>query len=208
MASLTITAGTATESSLIQQLFAKANHAFFVSGKQIITAANDASTTPAASYASIASGFTWDYALPVIEDSISFNSGDTEKSEVNILDGSTLVSRATKGDSDISMQVASLDDDIMSLFMTKGQTLSGIKFSPTGTEHTYEGIGYSLNVKKSTGALILTDDTEDVCIVLANIEMVGALVAADGDNPAYINVQVTPKNNVEGDAILILTKTA
>lgn len=208
MAALTITKGSSTESTLIQKLFAKANHAYFVNGKQIVTAANDQSTLPATAYASLASGFTCDMALPIIEDSISFNTGDTDKTEVNILDGTTLVSRASKGDSDITAQIASADDDIISLFMTKGHTLAGVKFAPTSTEHTYAATGYSFDVKKVTGAIVLADDTEDVCLILTNVEMFGALVAAEGDNPAYINAQITPKNNVEGDALLILRKTA
>lgn len=148
-------------------------------------------------------------ALPVLEDSVSMNTGDADVSEINILDGTVWTSKSTKGDSDISMQVASVDDAINSIFMTK-KIESGSAWS-TGdviyNSKTYEGVGYTLDVKKATGGLILSDDTGDNLIILPSVEMTGSLVVADGDNPAYFNVKITPSvNKADGVSIMILKK--
>ena len=42
---------------------------------------------------------------------------------------------------------------------------------------------------------------------LPKVEMYSSLNAADGDNPAYFNVTVTPKANSEEVEIFILEKT-
>lgn len=53
---------------------------------------------------------------------------------------------------------------------------------------------------------MFSEDRQTI-IALPNVEMYASLVAADGDNPAYFNVAVSPLENSEGADIMILWKT-
>lgn len=151
--------------------------------------------------------FTADMELPVLEEGVSFNTGDADVTEIKLTTGSTWVSKATKGDSDISFQVASIAGPVNSLLMNKVGT------DITSTEGilvdgvTYAGAAYSLAPKKVAGSLLMFSEDRQTIIALPNVEMYASLVAADGDNPAYFNVAVSPLENSEGAGIMILWKT-
>lgn len=150
--------------------------------------------------------FTADMELPVLEEGVSFNTGDADVTEIKLTTGSTWVSKATKGDSDISFQVASIAGPVNSLLMNKVGTditsTAGILVDGV----TYEGAAYSLAPKKVVGSLLMFSEDRQTIIALPNVEMYSSLVAADGDNPAYFNVTVTPLENSEGADIMILWK--
>lgn len=150
--------------------------------------------------------FTADMELPVLEEGVSFNTGDADVTEIKLTTGSTWVSKATKGDSDISFQVASIAGPVNSLLMNK----VGIDITSTAgilvDGVTYEGAAYSLAPKKVVGSLLMFSEDRQTIIALPNVEMYSSLVAADGDNPAYFNVTVTPLENSEGADIMILWK--
>lgn len=185
----------------LQVLFAKMSRAFY--SPEQITAANFGNK-----------GLELAYELPILEDSLNFDMGQPEKTETKLTSGIVWVSRANKGDSDISFQVASLAGVINDTFMNKRSnvTLSGVQFTNGGAfgipeGNTYAGVGYSDDVKKVTGSLIFLDDNAQTVIVLPNIEAYAGLVVGEGDNPAYFNVSVTPKLNADGVNIIPLTLT-
>lgn len=187
-----------TRNSELQTIFAKVNHVYF-----------DSITAGGLNTTEISKGVVFDYEFPIIEDSINFNTGEADVTEVKLIDGTVWTSMATKGDSDINFNVATLDNRIASQFLRntdtkfqEGQDISEVKIG----ENNYVGLGYNLEVKKATGALMFCDDTESVVVLLPNVEMYGTLNMGDGDNPAYFAVKVTPKMNLDGDAILIFTK--
>ena len=156
--------------------------------------------------ADLGKAFTADMELPVLEEGVSFNTGDADVTEIKLTTGSTWVSKATKGDSDISFQVASIAGPVNFLLMNKVGTeitsTAGILVDGV----TYEGAAYSLAPKKVVGSLLMFSEGRQTVIVLPNVEMYSSLVAADGDNPAYFNVTVTPLENSEGADIMILWK--
>lgn len=149
--------------------------------------------------------------LPVLEDGVTFNTGEPDVTENKLTTGAIWTSRADKGDSDISFQVASIDGAINDLFLTKvtSASITGLSLKAAlGIDGTFAGDSYSLDVNKVTGSLIMTDDNGQTVIIVTNIEAYGGLVVSDGDSPAYFNVVVTPKDNTEGAALIILHKTA
>lgn len=154
----------------------------------------------------LGTSFTADMELPVLEEGVSFNTGDADVTEIKLTTGNTWVSKATKGDSDISFQVASIAGLVNSLLMNKVGTeiksTEGILVDGV----TYEGAAYSLAPKKVVGSLLMFSEDRQTIIALPNVEMYSSLVAADGDNPAYFNVTVTPLENSEGADIMILWK--
>lgn len=147
-----------------------------------------------------------DMELPVLEEGVTFNSGEAEVTEVKLTTGDTWTSKSTKGDSDISFQVASIAGPINDLMMKKVNAASVTAFQ-IGTGETYTGQGYSLAPKKIKGSLIMRSEDRQTIIVLPSVEMYASFVAADGDNPAYFNISVTPVENSEGADIFILNST-
>ena len=185
----------------LQTLFSKMSHVFF-SSKSIT--ASDFKTN----------GLEMDIELPVLSDGVNFNMGEPDKTETKLTTGIIWTSRADKGDSDISFQVASIDGIINSIFMNqKSAAYTGVKFGGAAAfgipaDNVYAGVSYSSDVKKVTGSLLLTDDNAQTIIVLPNVEMYAGLVVSDGDNPAYFNVSVTPTVNADGSDIVVFNLTS
>lgn len=152
---------------------------------------------------------TVDMELPVLEDGLTLNTGEVEVTEIKLTTGTIWTSRATKGDSDITLQVASIDGAVNDLFMNAIAN-KGITGTSGGilTGKTFSGKSYSLAPKKVTGSLIFMSEDRQTIIALPKVEMYANLVAADGDNPAYFNVSVTPKDNSEGADIMIMNDSA
>ena len=156
-----------------------------------------------ASIESFATAPTIKFELPVIEDSFNFNAGAASISYIKLTTGQKWASYVTAGDPDITMQVASVDEEISGLFMEKvGEATTTSTL--TGTSLT--GQGYSTEIKKVTGALILASEDGTKLIVLPNVEMIANPVIESG-TPAYFNVQIMPKPNTAGADIIILNPT-
>ncbi len=154
--------------------------------------------------AALAEAITADLELPVLSDGVTFNSGEPETTEIKLTTGENWVVRTEKGDSDISLQVASLKGAVNDLFMDKVKAVeASANFDATAS---YAGAAYSLAPKKVGGSLVFMSDNKDVVVILPSVEMYGSLVVADGDNPAYFNVTVTPLSNTDGSDIIILEK--
>lgn len=150
---------------------------------------------------------TIDMELPVLEDGVNVDTGTADVTNIKITTGAIWTSKALKGDPDISFQVASLDGAVNDLMLNKVTEAAVTSASALLNGTTYKGSGYSLSPKKITGALIMFSEDRQTIIVLPSVEMYSNLVAADGDNPAYFNVTVTPLENSEGADIFILEKT-
>ncbi|MCQ2245118.1 MAG: hypothetical protein MJZ32_12785 [Bacteroidaceae bacterium] len=188
-----ITLAPAKDAANLQVLFAKMKNVYYNSDqitKQTLESA----------------GVECELEFPVLSDGVTLNTGEPDVSEIKLTTGAIWVSRAEKGDSDISFQVASIAGSINDLFLTKKDAFSVTGISVTGLDGTFNGDSYSLDVNKVTGSLIMTDDNRQTVLILTNVEMYGGLVAGDGDNPAYFNVSVTPKDNTDGAGIIILHK--
>lgn len=149
---------------------------------------------------------TMDMELPVLEDGVSVNTGDADVTNIKITTGATWTTKAVKGDPDISFQVASVDGVINDLLLNKVDAAAVASATALLDGVTYEGSGYSLAPKKVTGSLVMFSEDRQTIIILPNVEIYSSLVAADGDNPAYFNVSVTPVENSEGADIFILRK--
>lgn len=144
--------------------------------------------------------------LPVLEDGVSFDTGEAEKTEVKLTDKTTIKTLASQGDSDIAFQVASVHDTINDLLMEK-KTESSITGEFDGW--TYTGNGYSLAPKKVSGALLLTSDDKSTAVYLPNVEMFASFNGEGGDDSTgYYNVVVTPLTDAKGASFYPLHGTA
>lgn len=143
--------------------------------------------------------------LPVLSDGVTLNTGEAEVTEIRLTTNEIWTSRAEKGDSDITFQVPSVDGKINDLFLDNKS--SAISSTILVDGKTFSGAAYSLSPKKVKGALVLMSEDKQTVIVLPAVEMYANLVAADGENPAYFNVSVTPVANSEGYDIMMLGDT-
>lgn len=143
----------------------------------------------------------FDFKLPIIDESVTFNMGEADVTRIKLIDQTNWVSYAKKGDPDISFQVPSFSDAIASVLGNKkgaaaSNTTLGIKFQ-----------GYSATPKKVICSLLFVSDDEQVCVYLPNVEIFATPVLGDGDNPSYFNCIITPIPDDSGADYYIGTKT-
>ena len=144
--------------------------------------------------------------LPVLESGVTFNTGDPDKNEVKLTDGTVWTSKVKQGESDISFHVSSVHSTINELLMEK-KANSSITAQFEGV--TYTGDGFSLAPKKISGALLMTSEDKTTAVYLPNVEMFASFNGEGGDDSTgYYNVAVTPLTDAKGAAFYPLSGTA
>lgn len=152
----------------------------------------------------LATAITVDMELPVLEEGVTFNTGDADVTEIKITTGATWTTRAVKGEADISFQVASVQGAVNDTFMEKVTEIEST--SNLDASASYAGGAYKLSPKKVTGALVMFSEDKQTIIILPSVEIYSNLVVSDGDNPAYFTLNVKPIENEDGSDIFILEK--
>lgn len=146
---------------------------------------------------------TFDFKLPILDESLNFNMGDADVTRIKLIDQTNWTSYAKKGDPDISFQVPSFSKDIADVLGNKVGTESD-KSSTLGMKLQ----GYTATPKKVSGSLLFVSDDEKVCVYLPNVEIFATPVLGDGDNPSYFNCVITPIPDNTGADYYIGIKTA
>lgn len=178
-------------------IFASVNQVYFKKGELSIANIESADLTV-------------DLELPIIEDSISFNTGEPDVTQIKLISGKIWSQKTKRGDSDISFNVASIDGAVNDLLLNK-QSLGSNKNEISGSliaesGYVYKGQAYDLDPKVVLGSLIFISEDKTSVVVLPNAHIVSSFNASDGDNPAYFKVVVTPRQSAEGYEIIILNK--
>lgn len=146
--------------------------------------------------------------FPVLEDGVTFNTGDPDKSEVKLTDGTTWTSKVKQGESDISFQVSSVHSTIMDILMEK-KVAASISSAVQIGNYDYTGQGYALAPKKVSGALVMVSSDGLTGVYLPDTEIFASFNGEGGDDSTgYFNVSVTPLTDANGAAFYILTGTA
>ena len=146
--------------------------------------------------------------FPVLEDGVTFNTGDPDKSEVKLTDGTTWTSKVKQGESDISFQVSSVHETINDILMEK-KTAATIATAVQIGDYNYTGQGYALAPKKVSGALVMVSSDGLTGVYLPDTEIFASFNGEGGDDSTgYFNVNVTPLTDANGAAFYILTGTA
>jgi len=146
--------------------------------------------------------------FPVLEDGVTFNTGDPDKSEVKLTDGTTWTSKVSQGESDISFQVSSVHSTIMDLLMEK-KTEAAISTAVQIGDYDYTGQGYSLAPKKLSGALVMVSSDFLTGVYLPDVELFASFNGEGGDDSTgYFNVSVTPLTDANGAGFYILSGAA
>lgn len=146
--------------------------------------------------------------FPVLESGVAFNTGDPDKNEVKLTDGTTWTSKVSQGESDISFQVSSVHATIADLLMEK-KTSAVISSGVQIGDYDYTGQGYALAPKKLSGALVMISSDNLTGVYLPDAELYASFNGEGGDDSTgYFNVGVTPLTDANGAGFYILTGTA
>lgn len=176
----------------LSELFASMKEVYFKKGELKATDLAGASLTV-------------DMEFPVLDDGVSFDTGAADVTQIKLTTGKIWTQRTKRGDSDISFNVASVAGEINDLLLNKHSNVTGT----AGTFEegaTFSGNGYDLDPKVVKGSFIMYSEDHTTIIALPNAHIVSSFNAADGDNPAYFKLVVTPYANSDGDEIFILKK--
>ena len=146
--------------------------------------------------------------FPVLEDGVSFDTGEADKNEVKLTDGTTWAAKASQGESDISFQVSSVHATINDLLMEK-KTAAVIETAVQIGDFDYTGQGYALAPKKVSGALVMISSDGLTGVYLPDVEMYASFNGEGGDDSTgYYNVSVTPLTDSHGAGFYILNGAA
>ena len=146
--------------------------------------------------------------FPVLEDGVTFDTGEPDTAEVKLTDGTTWTSKVSQGESDISFQVSSVHATINEILMEK-KTAAAISSAVQIGDFDYTGQGYALAPKKISGALVMVSSDSLTGVYLPDVEMFASFNGEGGDDSTgYYNVSVTPLTDANGAAFYILNGTA
>lgn len=186
-----------TTKDTLRTIFDKVNRVYYFAG-------NKAQDGTVLSLGSLSNGVEF----PVLEDGVTFDTGEPETSEVKLTDGTTWTSKVSQGESDISFQVSSVHETINDILMEK-KTAATISTAVQIGQFNYTGQGYALAPKKVYGALVMTSSDGLSGVYLPNVEMFASFNGEGGDDSTgYYNVTVTPLTDGNGAGFYILEGTA
>ena len=146
-----------------------------------------------------------DFELPIVEDTVEFNTGEPDVTRVKLTTGDTWTSIATAGDAEITLQLSTVADSLLSIFFTK-KTNAAATLGAEIENNTYEGYGYSFSdPKKVNCGLLMTSADNETVFFLPDVEIYSSLETSN-DVPAFINCSVTPTVDTNGVQIYVLPK--
>lgn len=147
----------------------------------------------------------FDMELPVLDDGVTFNTGEASITKIKLTTGRIWTSVADAGDADVQFQVASVAGAINELLMKKKTETVAMTVTLDG--ETYEGEGYDTAPKKVKGAFFMRSEDRATALYLPNVEGYSHFISEKG-KPGYFNTSWSPKNDSHGAGIYILRKKA
>ena len=124
---------------------------------------------------------------PVLSDGVTFNTGSLDVTKIKITTKETWTTYSELGDSDIKLQLATINHHMLEKFFGAGTDVTQQATSSTNINWSK----YGLTPQKVTGSLLLVSEDETYAIALPSIEAYGTLAYDDG-KPMYVDAEVTP----------------
>lgn len=147
---------------------------------------------------------TLDFRLPILEDSVEFDTGEPDIETVNLTTGEKWTTMTTAGEPNITMQCASFAPEITGLFLHATTPVIG---PMTLDGNAFAGKGYDLSAKKVTGGLLLLGEDLGMAIFLPHVEIYSS-IGIEQNVPGYFTMNVTPlASETDGTAIYFLANT-
>lgn len=147
---------------------------------------------------------TLDFRLPILEDSVEFDTGEPDIETVNLTTGEKWTTMTTAGEPNITMQCASFAKEITDLFLNATVASVG---PMTLDGKAYNGAGYDLSAKKVTGGLLMMGEDLEMAIFLPHVEIYSS-IGIEQNVPGYFTMNVTPlASATDNTAIYFLNHT-
>lgn len=121
----------------------------------------------------LTSDMVWDYELPILRDSFSFETSEPSFNETFIHGESVpYAATAEPGETTISFEVPSIDKDITDWLLTPAEnaTISGISDQVGGVNGTWSGSAYKMDNKAIQGMVMIISDDKTKAIVIKNFK--------------------------------------
>lgn len=161
--------------------------------------------------ADLTADMAWDYELPILRDSFSFETSEPSFEEI-FIHGEAIpyVSTATPGETSISFEIPSVDKDILDWLLTPAEsaTVSGIADNVGGVAGTWTGGAYKLDNKVIQGMVMIISEDKTKAIVIKNFKGYAAPNMADlSTNPVSFTISATIESSqsagVQGDILFL-----
>lgn len=137
-----------------------------------------------------------DIELPILEEGVSFNTGEPTINVSKLTSNKNWDFKAKRGESEITIKVASIHVEINELFLNKQNEI---------TNHTILGNSYNLEPKTIKGSLFLLSDDHSMVLILSNVSITSNLVI-EQDNTSYFLLNIIPYQDNNENSIYILKK--
>ena len=123
--------------------------------------------------ADLTSDMVWDFELPILRDSFSFETSEPSFNEV-FIHGESIpyASTAEPGETSISFEVPSIDKDITDWLLSPADTstVTAIEDTVGGVSGTWSGNAYRLDNKTIQGMVMIISEDRTKSIVIKNFK--------------------------------------
>ena len=153
----------------------------------------------------------WDYELPILRDSLTFETSEPSFDN-KFIHGESVpyVSTAEPGETTMSFEIPSIDDDITGWLLTAADTatLTGVADTVGGEEGTWSGAGYKLDNKVIQGMAMIISEDRSKAILIRNLKgYVSVNMSELSNSPVSFTISATIESSIsdskQGDIMFL-----
>ena len=161
--------------------------------------------------ADLTADMAWDFELPILRDSFSFETSEPSFEET-FIHGESIPysSSATPGETSISFEVPSIDKDILDWLLTPAANaaITGVSDNVGGVAGTWTGSAYKLDNKVIQGMVMIISEDKTKAIVIKNFKGYASPNMADlSTNPVSFTISATIESSqsagTQGDIMFL-----
>ena len=153
----------------------------------------------------------WDYELPILRDSLNFEVSEPSFDNKYIHGESVpYVSTAEPGETTMSFEVPSIDDDITGWLMTTAEngTIAGVSDTVGEVQGTWSGKGFKLDSKVIKGMAMIISEDRTKAILIRNLKgYVSVNMSELSNSPVSFTISATIESSIsdskQGDIMFL-----
>lgn len=143
----------------------------------------------------------WDFELPILRDSFTFETAEATFEE-KFIHGESIpyTSVGTPGETTLAFEVPSIDEDILDWLLTKAKAVSGVADTVGAVTGTWSGAGYKIDGKAIQGMIMIISEDKTKAIVIKNFKGYASPSMADISNtPVSFTISATLESSQSAD---------
>lgn len=153
----------------------------------------------------------WDYELPILRDSLNFEVSEPSFDNKYIHGESVpYVSTAEPGETTMSFEIPSIDDDITGWLLTKSESpnVVGVADTVGDAQGTWKGTGYKLDNKVIKGMAMIISEDRTKAILIRNLKgYVSVNMSELSNSPVSFTISATIESSIsdskQGDIMFL-----